>query len=76
MSEIDWIDIFADNLADILKDRNMSQRELAYETNISESVISRYISKERMPSLINILKISYAVDVDVNELIDFGEPII
>lgn len=75
MTEVEWIDIFANNLRDILKDRKMSQKELANEIWVSEATISRYINKQRMPSIKHILEISYVLNVDVNELIDFGEPI-
>ena len=75
MTEVEWIDIFANNLRDILKDRKMSQKELANEIWVSEATISRYINKQRMPSIKHILEISYALNIDVNELIDFGEPI-
>lgn len=75
MTEVEWTDIFANNLRDILKDRKMSQKELANEIWISEATISRYINKQRMPSIKHILEISYVLNVDVNELIDFGEPI-
>lgn len=75
MTEVEWIDIFANNLRDILKDRKMSQKELANEIWVTEATISRYINKQRMPSIKHILEISYALNVDVNELIDFGEPI-
>ena len=75
MTEVEWIDIFANNLRDILKDRKMSQKELANEIWVSEATVSRYINKQRMPSIKHILEISYALNIDVNELIDFGEPI-
>lgn len=75
MTEVEWIDIFANNLRDILKDRKMSQKELANEIWVTEATISRYINKQRIPSIKHILEISYALNVDVNELIDFGEPI-
>lgn len=75
MTEVEWIDIFANNLRDILKDRKMSQKELANEIWVSEATISRYINKQRMPSIKHILEISYVLNVDVNELIDFDEPI-
>ena len=75
MTEVEWIDIFASNLRDILKDRKMSQKELANEIWVSEATISRYINKQRMPSIKHILEISYALNIDINELIDFGEPI-
>ena len=38
MSEIEWMDIFGDNLRDILKDYNMSQIELADAAGIARIV--------------------------------------
>lgn len=76
MSELEWMDIFADNLVDILKYANMTQRELADVSGLAESTISQYISKKRLPSIPSIINISYALDIDINELIDFGERII
>ena len=75
MSELDWLDIFAGNLRDMLIDANMSQRELADASGLAESTISSYINKQKIPSLKAIINISYALDCDVIELIDFGETI-
>lgn len=75
MSELDWLDIFAGNLRDMLIDANMSQRELADASGLAESTISSYINKQKIPSLKAIINISYALDCDVTELIDFGETI-
>ena len=73
MTELEWLDIFGDNLQDILKDQNISQRELAYKTGLSEASISNYIKKRRVPSLKALINISYALNFDVSDLIDFGE---
>ena len=75
MSELEWMDIFGDNLRDALKDANMSQRELAEVTGLHESTISRYIHKTLFPSLQAIINISYALDMGIDELVDFGAPI-
>lgn len=75
MSELDWLDIFAGNLRDMLIDANMSQRELADASGLAESTISSYINKQKIPSLKAIINISYALDCDVTELIDFGDAI-
>ena len=73
MTELEWLDIFGDNLQDILKDQNISQRELAYKTGLSEASISNYIKKRRVPSLKALINISYALNFDISDLIDFGE---
>ena len=73
MSEVEWIDIFADNLAEMLMEARMTQRELADETGLSESTISRYLHKQAIPSLKAIVNIAYALDCSMDDLIDFGD---
>lgn len=75
MSEIQWLHMFGDNLKCLLYEANMTQRELAKELDITESAVSRYISGERMPSLTTVINISYILDCDVSEMVDFGSPI-
>lgn len=75
MTEIEWMNIFGDNLKDILNEYNMTQKELAEASNLNEATISRYIKKQRMPTMKAIINIAYALDCDVGELIDFDESI-
>lgn len=75
MTEIEWMNIFGDNLVDILKDANMSQRELAGEMRVSESTISNYIHKRKIPSVRTIVNMAYALNINTDELIDFGDRI-
>lgn len=75
MSELEWLEIFGDNLAETLKYANMSQRELADAARLSEATISNYINKRKIPSLKAIINISYALDCDINDLIEFGDMI-
>lgn len=73
MSEVEWIDIFGDNLRDILKEQNMSRRELAQVLGISEATVSRYINKKQMPTMEVIVNMAYELSISVDELIDFGD---
>lgn len=75
MTEQEWIGIFGDNLADMLKDANMTQKELADAAGISESMVSDYIHKRRAPRLRAIINIAYALSCSVDELMDFEEMI-
>ena len=75
MTEVEWLDIFGDNLKSMLEHANMTQMELAEYSGLSKAAISRYINKERIPSLRAIINISYALECDVGELIDFNDPI-
>lgn len=73
MSEVEWMDIFGDNLRDILKEQNMSRRELAQVLGISEATVSRYINKKQMPTMEVIVNMAYELSMSVDELIDFGD---
>ena len=75
MNELEWLDIFGDNLVSLLRDARMSQRELADATGLTEATISYYINKKKLPGLKAIINIAYALDISVDELIDFGEMI-
>ena len=75
MSEIEWMDIFGDNLRDILKDYNMSQLELADAAGIAEGSISNYINKRSIPSLRNAINISYALGLSMDELFYFEDKV-
>lgn len=75
MSEIEWIDIFGDNLVDMLKDARMTQKELAEEARVSNATISNYIHKKQMPNTRALVNIAYALNCSLNDLMDFGDDI-
>lgn len=75
MTEIEWLDIFGDNLRDILLDVGMTQSELADELGIDKSLVNRYINKQYIPNLKTIINMAYVLNCNISELIDFGEPI-
>lgn len=75
LSEQEWLSIFSDNLRELLYARNMTQIQLSEQTGISQAAISRYLSKERMPSVKAIVNIAYALHCNFRDLIDFGDRI-
>ena len=75
MSEIEWMDIFGDNLRDILKEFNMTQIELADAAGVAEGAISNYINKRSIPSLRNAITISHALGVSMDELFYFEDKV-
>lgn len=75
MSKIEWMEMFGDNLKSLLDEKKISQQGFAQELGISESTVSNYILGKRMPDVRMILKISYILDCDLYDLIDFGEMI-
>lgn len=75
MSEQEWLNIFGDNLRDILKEQNMSQDELADACGLSKGLVSQYIHKRKMPSIKTLINMSYVLNIRLDEFADFGEPI-
>ena len=73
MFEAEWIDIFADNLRDIMLEWGDNQTSLAEAAGITQTAISRYLNKKHMPDLRSIINLAYALDMTVDELIDFGD---
>lgn len=75
MSELEWLDIFGDNLVSLLRETKMTRRELADEIGVSEAMISYYINKRKIPSFKILLRMAYAFNISLDELVDFGEPV-
>lgn len=73
MTQHEWRHIFASNLIDILQEKGMTQSQLAKDTGMSVSRISEYINEKSTPTIFAIINIAYALDVDVNELVDFDD---
>lgn len=75
MSEQEWLNIFGDNLRDILKEHSMTQDEFADACGLSRSSVSYYIHKQKMPSVKTLINMSYVLNMRLDEFADFGEPI-
>lgn len=73
MTQTEWRNIFSSNLLSILEEKGMSQRQLAKDSGVSLTMINDYINKRCMPGLIAIVNMAYALDINVDEFIDFGE---
>ena len=75
MTIVDWSDNFSENLVELMKDRGMTQFDLAQESGIAVGSINAYLHKKSLPGIKAIINIAFALDVDVGELIDFGDTI-
>ena len=73
MSQQEWLDIFGDNLANILEEEKISQKELSRLTGLSESTISKYINKLQMPTVRAIINISYALNWSFEDMLNYGD---
>lgn len=76
MTETEWLNIFGDNLKSMLEERNVTQHELARMIGVNTRTLNRYIMKQRIPTIKNIINIAYALDCSLDELIDFGDTIV
>lgn len=76
MTETEWLNIFGDNLKSMLAERNITQHELARMIGVNTRTLNRYITKQRIPTIKNIINIAYALDCSLDELIDFGDTIV
>lgn len=75
MSEVELIDIFADNLRDIMQEVGITQSELAEESGLSRATINRYLAKQRLPTLKALINICDVLDCDLDELIPIYDQI-
>ena len=58
------------NISQLLKERKMSQKQLAERICITESSLSRYISGEREPNMENLENIATALETTVDFLLN------
>lgn len=75
MSEMEWMDIFGDNLVDLLKEVQMSQHELASLAGLTDAAVSNYINKRRMPTIKAIINMAEVLNVTIDDFIFFGDTI-
>ena len=71
MTEQEWIDIFADNLRDILIEYGYTQEEFADSIDTTRATINRYLNKQQMPSLKNAINMSIELGIPMDELFIF-----
>ena len=71
MEEDNWKTGFGRKLGQALCNRCISQSTLSERTGISQTMISRYISGNSIPSAYIIAKLARALECSLNELMDF-----
>lgn len=63
-------EIFATNLAEIMRLKGFGQPELSERTGISTTSISKYLRKKATPTITNLEKIAHALNCGRDELLD------
>lgn len=69
ISELEAIEIFGDNLRDLMEAVRINQTELAKESRLTQCTISKYLNKQSMPSMKAIMNLCYALNCDYNDLL-------
>lgn len=69
ISELEAIEIFGDNLCDLMEDVRINQTELAKESRLTQCTISKYLNKQNMPSMKAIMNLCHALNCDYNDLL-------
>ena len=75
MTERLWRQLFSRKLATLMEERRVSINLLTFQSGVSRATLYRYLQGIDTPSVRNVLRVCYALGIDVAELIDFGEPI-
>lgn len=57
-----------DRIASLLKERHITQKDLAYAVGVTESALSRYINNEREPKIEVLANLATALDTTVDYL--------
>lgn len=73
MTEQEWLRTFATNLQSYMIEYGYTQSDLAEATGLTTMAISNYVNARRIPTMKSIINISYELNLDVSELIDFGD---
>lgn len=71
MNSNDYSAMFSKRIKAVLEERNMSQKELAEKTGLTEASVSRYVNGTRAPKAPVIVEMAKALNVDVGYLLDF-----
>ena len=58
-------------LKKIREEKQMTQREIAEELNVSNQMISKYENNIKVPNLERLVQISQILDVTLDELVEF-----
>lgn len=72
-SEQEWVEMFADNLRDAMRERGYNQEELSAYAGVPQSSINRYLKAKSMPSLHCLMMICVEIGLGVEEMGNFDK---
>lgn len=75
MTDKEWRNRFAIRLAQMMYDRGLNGLNLSVLSGLGQPAIWKYLHAKRTPSITSAINLARALDVSLDELFDFGEPI-
>lgn len=63
-------EVFASNLAEMMRSKGFDQPELAAQTGLSTASISKYLRKKATPTVTTLEKIAHALNCSRDDLLD------
>lgn len=75
MTESEWLNIFGNNLLEMMREYGYTQDTLAKETGLSKSTICKYINKQQIPRASALINIANAFGCNIDDLVYYGDKI-
>lgn len=75
MTRTQWMECFSKHLANLMKEEGYNQMTLSERTGIDQGCISRYLNAKIVPDLVSAMALADALNVNLDYLTYFGEPI-
>ena len=76
ISEIEWMRIFSTNLREIMREQGVSPGDLADELCVTTGTVSKYMNGRIMPSVKALANIAHVLDVDIYDILYFGDYVV
>ena len=73
ISETQWIESFTEEVKFYMKQKKMSQRDLADKARLAESTICDVMYGRRIPRFRTVSNIAYGLGVSIEDIADFGQ---
>ena len=72
VSEKDYLDIFSDNLRELMESGGWTQQTLSEDSGISQASISGYLNGTKMPGLRSVQNICIVLGISLDDLLPYG----
>lgn len=73
MSSKEWLDLFVAKVNVLMEMKKLTVSDLAAKIGAPDVTVERWVTGQRMPSSIAIVRLAKALDVEIKTLIDFED---